>query len=273
MRVSYPEHSADTIEELPFVELLASLRKASKPAGGLDTVRRFILNCHLRPGVKVLHAGCNVGFLSRELARLSGCEVVGIDISPAMVEAANQRAEEEGLTHLVSHEVSDMREMSLYGPKFDVVLSGGALAFVEGQRRAIEQWIGATKPYGLVADAELYYRGTPPSGLTDEVSAAIGVRVPQYDSRHWPDLFSHPQLEPYYRYQAEVKTLSDEEVEAHTRRTVEFGASGWSDSAKEAAFERSYKLFKLFNENLKHLNYQVLVYRRVPEDVEAALYL
>ena len=71
MHVVYPELSVEQVKQLPYVQLLAAIRKSSKPAGGIDTVRRLVVNCHLRPGIRVLHAGCNVGFVSRELARLS----------------------------------------------------------------------------------------------------------------------------------------------------------------------------------------------------------
>jgi len=61
-----------TSEEIigaPYVDLLAMLGESNLPPGGLPTVRDLAHNLHLRPGIKALHAGCNTGFLSSELAR------------------------------------------------------------------------------------------------------------------------------------------------------------------------------------------------------------
>jgi 2-polyprenyl-3-methyl-5-hydroxy-6-metoxy-1,4-benzoquinol methylase len=104
---------ATTIDTLPYVRLLALLSESNRPPGGIDTVRRLVAVTHLRPGADVLHAGCSAGFLSRELARRSGCQVLGIDISPDMAASANARAREEGLDALVRHEVRDMRASQL----------------------------------------------------------------------------------------------------------------------------------------------------------------
>lgn len=264
--------TADEVNRLPYVELLARLRESNRPPGGIDTVRRLVVNCHLRPGTDVLHAGCNAGFLSRELARRSGCRVLGIDISEAMVEAATKRASHEGLQDLVRHERQDMRGLDLNGLRFDVVLSGGALAFVDGHRRAVEQWIEAVKPFGLVADAELYYREPPPDELLEKVSDTIGVRVPRYDRAYWTSVFDHELLERYYSHEGAVETASEAQITAYCERMVEHSAGGWGSSPKEALFERLLRTFKLFDENLKFMGYQILVYRRLPRGAEPALY-
>lgn len=271
MTISLP--TPEKVRELPYVELLARLGESNRPPGGIDTVRRLIVNCHLRPGMRVLHAGCNAGFLSRELARLAGCNVLGIDISRAMVAAANERAAQEHLSHLVQHENHDMRTMHLDGRSFDVVLSGGALAFVEGQRQAVEQWIQVARPGGLLADAELYYRDLPPHHILDAVSTAIGVPVPRYDRGYWASLFTHELLEPYYQYEQSVRVYTDDEVKRYCQRMVTFAAEPWSPASQSALYDRLVDLFSLFNENLTYMNYTVFVYRRVTENAEPALFM
>ena len=263
----------DEIAALSYVELLALLRESNRPPGGIDTVRRLVVHCHLRPELSVLHAGCNAGFLSRELARRSGCAVLGVDISPSMVKAAAQRATDEGLSTLVHHEQHDMRCLQMKDQLFDVVLSGGALAFVEGQRQAVEEWVRVTRPYGLVADAELYYREPPPAHVLAKVSEAIGVKVPKYDREHWHSAFDHELLEPYYSYEDAVVTRSNAEVRRYCERLVEYSASEWSISSKDVLVERLLGLFSLFNENLKFMNYWVFIYRRVPKASEPSLFI
>jgi len=110
--------TADEITRRPYVELLAMLEESNLPPGGLATVRGFAQDLGLRPGLLGLHAGCNAGFLSRELARRTGAKVVGVDISPSMAEAANLRAKQEGLADLAGYECQDTRALTFPGRTF-----------------------------------------------------------------------------------------------------------------------------------------------------------
>ena len=192
--------TAEEVRSWPYVKLLAMLGESNLPPGGLDTVRRLILDCHLHSDVNVLHAGCNAGFLSREIARRSGCNIIGIDISSDMVEAAHRRMVAEGLDDILSYECQDMRSMSFDDNSFDVVLSGGALAFVDGHTQAIQEWVRVTRPYGLLADAEFYYHTEPPTSLLQKVSEVIEVEVPCYPRSYWFKAFEHELLQPLLRF-------------------------------------------------------------------------
>ena len=52
----------------------------------------------LKPGMKVLDVGCGVGGPAREMAKLVGCEVVGITINQSQVDRAIQLTAQDGLT-------------------------------------------------------------------------------------------------------------------------------------------------------------------------------
>ncbi|MEW2577312.1 class I SAM-dependent methyltransferase [Streptomyces syringium] len=265
--------TADEIVRKPYVQLLAMLGESNLPPGGLATVHDLALHLHLRPGVKALHAGCNAGFLSRELARRTGASILGIDISPDMAEAANLRAKQEGLDHLVRYEQQDTRELPFAEGEFDVVLSGGAMAFVRDHRRAVDEQIRVTKTFGLLGDVQFYYREQPPQEILDRVSEVIEVPVPQYTRDYWLDLYDTPLLQPYWRADSDAAWRTDEEVEAYSLAMVERCAQGWSEAAREALFERFQHIFGSFNENMKYLSYTTYVYRKVDAGSEPALFL
>lgn len=264
---------ATTIETLPYVRLLALLSESNRPPGGIDTVRRLVEVTHLRPGIDVLHAGCNAGFLSRELARRSGCQVLGIDISPDMAASANARAREEGLDALVRHEVRDMRASQLPDDRFDVVLSGGALAFVDGHQAALDEWMRVVKPYGLLADSELYYARPVPEAVRSRVEKIIQVPIPEYDQQYWHELFTSNRLEPYYTHDDMVRVPTGREVDQYCERMAQRSARSWPLEARTALHARLRHIFHAFNENLSHMGYLVLARRCVPDGAEPALYV
>ena len=87
-----------------------------------------------RPGERILDLGCGDGVLTEKLAAL-GCEVVGVDASPAQVEAARARGLDARLL--------DGEALPFEG-EFDAVFSNAALhwmkkpgAVVEGVGRAL----------------------------------------------------------------------------------------------------------------------------------------
>jgi ubiquinone/menaquinone biosynthesis C-methylase UbiE len=265
--------TADQVRQTSYVELLAMLGESNLPPGGLDTVRALAHNLHLRPGLQTLHAGCNAGFLSREMARRTGVNVVGVDISPAMAEAANVRAKEEDLHPLVRHECQDVRDLDFADETFDVVFSGGALAFVRGHEQAVAEMIRVTKNFGLIGDTQLYYTAEPPAGLLERVSEIIEVPVPRYTRQYWVDLYRTDLLQPYWREDAEAGDVDSEAVDDYCLLMVRRQAASWAESAQEALFERLLHVFGTFNENMKYLRCTNYVYRRVRADSEPALFL
>jgi SAM-dependent methyltransferase len=80
-------------------------------------------------GERVLDLACGTGRHSRELTR-RGFEVVGVDISPELLEMAEREAAEAGLE--ISFLEADLRELEL-ADEFDLVLSlnDGAVGYFE----------------------------------------------------------------------------------------------------------------------------------------------
>ncbi len=76
-------------------------------------------------GKRVLDAGCGTGTMSQELAR-RGAEVVGVDISPALIDIAKARMPKE-LRHRVRFESGDM--LSARHGYFDHVVAMDSLIY------------------------------------------------------------------------------------------------------------------------------------------------
>jgi SAM-dependent methyltransferase len=94
-----------------------------QPVEALERVRRevdFIVKAlDLPAGAKVLDLCCGQGRHSLELAR-RGFQVVGVDLSEALLYAARKRAESEGLSVTFLH--CDMREID-FADEFDAVIN------------------------------------------------------------------------------------------------------------------------------------------------------
>src|SRR5687767_12929404 len=76
---------------------------------------------NIKPGEKVLDAGCGVGGSSIFLASTIGCRVTGITLSPAQVGKARINAETKNVSGLVDFRVMDYCATSFEDNSFDVV--------------------------------------------------------------------------------------------------------------------------------------------------------
>jgi len=109
-----------------------------------DDARQAVALLGLRPGAKVLDAACGFGRFAGALLAL-GCEVVGVDISPAAIAEARRRC--PGPEYVVG----DLTRPLGLGP-FDAIVnvfsSFGYGATVEDDQRMLDGWKRMLRPGG-----------------------------------------------------------------------------------------------------------------------------
>jgi ubiquinone/menaquinone biosynthesis C-methylase UbiE len=87
-------------------------------AGRITTLEALSM-MPLRPGMRVLDAGCGIGGTSRHLAHEHGCRVTGLDLTPAYVEAARTLSEMTGLSDACDFVEGSVLEMPFDDGDFD----------------------------------------------------------------------------------------------------------------------------------------------------------
>jgi cyclopropane-fatty-acyl-phospholipid synthase len=106
----------------------------------------------LRPGDRVLEAGCGWGALARYMAFAYGAQVTACNVSREQIRYARERAEEEGLRRYVRYIEDDFRNV---GGTYDAFVSVGMLEHV-GRRhygdlgRVIHERLDARRGRGLL---------------------------------------------------------------------------------------------------------------------------
>ncbi|KAJ9631234.1 Delta(24)-sterol C-methyltransferase [Knufia peltigerae] len=84
---------------------------------------RVALLLGLKPGMKVLDVGCGIGGPAREMARFTGCEVVGMSINQAQIDRAIRLTAEEGLTDKCTFVRGDFLNMPFAPDCFDAAFA------------------------------------------------------------------------------------------------------------------------------------------------------
>ncbi|MFQ6192838.1 class I SAM-dependent methyltransferase [Streptomyces sp. NPDC000405] len=81
-------------------------------------------------GRSVLDLACGTGFYSREFKRRGATDVLGVDISEAMIAAAREIERRDPLG--VRYEVGDVAELRPVGQRFDIAVAVQCLNYAEG---------------------------------------------------------------------------------------------------------------------------------------------
>jgi ubiquinone/menaquinone biosynthesis C-methylase UbiE len=133
----------------------------TKHMGGMRSTVELIDNCRIREGMHVLDVGCGVGATASYLVQDRGCTVVGVDITPGMVERSSERAHREGFEDRAEFKVGDAHDLPLESDTFDAVICESVMTFVEDKQTAINELVRVTKPGGRVGFNEETWLKTP----------------------------------------------------------------------------------------------------------------
>ena len=123
-----------------------------------DIHERVVDELAPRPGVRWLDLACGTGAVA-ELAAAAGATVVGVDLAPALIETARQRAAERGLE--IDYDVGDCEQLELADASFDAVSSTCGVMFTPDHEQSARELARVTRPGGRIALANW----TPTGGL------------------------------------------------------------------------------------------------------------
>ncbi len=97
----------------------------------------------------ILDVGCGSGVPTLELARLSGGEVVGIDIDQQALDRLARRIEETGLRDRVRAMKCSLFNMEFAEESFDIIWAEGSIHFI-GFEKGLREWRRFIKPRGFL---------------------------------------------------------------------------------------------------------------------------
>lgn len=109
----------------------------------------FVASLGIRPGLKVLDLGCGDGTTAIPAAKL-GAEVLGVDIARNLVEAGNQRVQDEGLANIVFQEGDASDLAGLEDDRFDLVVSMFGAMFAPRPLDVAREMVRVTRPGGRI---------------------------------------------------------------------------------------------------------------------------
>jgi arsenite methyltransferase len=168
----------------------------TKHIGGLDATEALVERCHIGKGSYVLDVGCGVGVTPCNLAKRIGCRVVGVDISPRMVERSRERANREKVSDKVEFKVADAQDLPFEDNLFDAVITESVTAFPEDKQKAVNEYARVTKLGGYVGLNETaWLKVPPPPEIVAWAKQDVGASVRPLTPDAWTGLLKAAGLQ------------------------------------------------------------------------------
>jgi ubiquinone/menaquinone biosynthesis C-methylase UbiE len=149
----------------------------TKHNGGPEATTTLLSRCHMEEAEEVLYVGSGIGVGPALIAKRYGKRVVGVDISPKMIEWSWQRAREERVLPKVDFKVADILDLPFAEGRFDAVVCESVVAFVADKPRAIGECVRVTKPGGYVGLNETVWLDQPPPKELLEKANSLGTKI------------------------------------------------------------------------------------------------
>lgn len=111
---------------------------------------QFVEYANIRPGQSILDVATGTGMVAIEAAQIVGSEgyIMGVDISPEMLNQARKKAEAANLSN-IEFVVTDGEKLDL-SQRFDRILCCSALAYLRNIPATLRQWYSLLKPDGRI---------------------------------------------------------------------------------------------------------------------------
>jgi 2-polyprenyl-3-methyl-5-hydroxy-6-metoxy-1,4-benzoquinol methylase len=188
------------------------------------TLQRLANALEVGPGQIVVDLGCGHGGPSVWVARQTGANIIGIDLSPVGIELARRRAAELGLSDLARFEVGDLAATGLAEASCDAAMSLDVLPFVPDKAAAVGEVARILRPGGRFAFTT--WEQLSDTALQSQPLPVVRESAPIADHRHLledagfvVETYAEP---PDWRRQQ--RALAEGIVEASAEVTQEMGA-------------------------------------------------
>ncbi|WP_216628864.1 class I SAM-dependent methyltransferase [Microcystis aeruginosa] len=267
-------YTSEDILAMDYNQLISVVRETNRPPGGTNSIFKIAQRSFLKPESNVLEIGTSTGFTAIELARLIGCQIKAIDINEISLEEGKRRAEQLGVSHLITFEQCDATQTGYAAESFEMVFCGNVTSLIAKREDALTEYQRVLKPNGFVAAIPMYYIKEPSNKLVQDVSEAIQVEIKPLKRDYWIDFFDRKPLQLYWAQDYYFEWIEDKKVEQFITVILKRPhLQELSQETQEVLFERYRQFMYLFRDNLSHMGYTIMLLRKEKVQVDPELFI
>lgn len=256
------EQLIEAIKGMSYTQFIGFINQWNVPPGSLDTINQWSIFGHVTNKSKVLEIACTTGLSSREIARLTRCSAVGIDICFDSIEAAKINAKVYGdgldLEYICQDAYTYRNEK-----KFTHVIMGSCLGFFDKPQAMLERLPSFFNNEGYILASPYYSTGEDmPASIIADCKRVIGITptTTSYDAVR--DLYS--DYEVLYENRCSIKLETEKQMKKYVNDCIETACKLRNinnELVKKTMYDRLYEIKYVSNELHRYQAYSVLVLR------------
>lgn len=201
-----------------YTDFIANVGQWNVPPGTFSTVNEWAVFGHVTKKSRVLEIACTTGFSGRELAKLTGCSVFGIDISKASVEQAKKDAEYYAPHCKLEYQCIDLYDLPLTR-KYTHIVLGAAIQFFTDQNKLIAIISQLLEDGGMLLVSPYYLTNCQlPENIIKDAQRVINIYPTNFDYYYAMNFYK--DFEVLYHSRKNIVVESDDEINKYTNDTI-----------------------------------------------------
>lgn len=267
------QYTIKDIKSLNYFDLIGIVKETNRPPGGINSITEIAQNAMLNKDSKVLEIGTSTGFTAIELAKLTKCEIVAIDVNQESLNEGKRRAKIESVDQYISFENQDAAKLSYTDETFDMVFCGNVTSYLNNKSDALKEFIRILKPNGFIAALPMYYLETPPDEIVSKVSEAISHKIDIQYKNDWLKFFDVNDLSVFKCADYKFDRVSEQAVKNFVECIFQQKHLNKFNQEELIGLKERYQFFlSLFRDNLSLMGFSALLFRKVVEVNDPVLF-
>ncbi|WP_135504114.1 methyltransferase domain-containing protein [Roseovarius aestuariivivens] len=147
-----PYRMTDQVDEEMLGMMISRLEERGRDARFAGMIDDYLRAVSIDKAKEVLDLGCGTGVVARKIASLPDFQgrVTGIDLSPALIAEARERARAEGCAEKLRFDTGDIRALGVEDSRFDVTILHTLVSHLEDPAAALAEAARVTTPGGAI---------------------------------------------------------------------------------------------------------------------------
>ena len=252
----------EDLKKMPYTEFISFAHQWNIPPGSFVTLNEWAIFARINKDSRILEIASTTGFSSREIARITGCSAVGIDICSSSVERAqfNHQLYAKNLDlEYICMDACDYKSEK----KFTHIILGAALGFFENPEKMINNLKELLEDDGMILVSPYYLKGDKlPKDLIEKTKKVIEINPTNFD--YYEAIKPYENFEVLYENRKEIIPETEEQMEKYSRDTINTACKFHNITDEEIIeymYQRMYEIKDICNELHKYFGYSVIVLR------------
>jgi len=252
------------IKDLSYSEFVGFINQWNVGPGAYVTINKWVNFSNINSNSNILEIGCTTGFSSREIATLTNCNGVGIDISKYAIKMANYNKEQYASDIKIKYINVDAYD---FNPqvKFTHIIVGASLKFFHDpngiMNRCIKTFLNTN---GYILASPFYVEKRIPDNLLKLGEKTFGIVPTNIGYKEIMSLYNKLEI-LYEDRDNRILQETEEELKHYCKSTVDRTADFYNidmgSRLYKTIYDRLYEIKTVTNLLRPYQKYSVLVLR------------